>query len=1365
VSTGTPSQPFTNLVFKSQSSSLNYIYEDGPKDLVLGASSNSYKNIKLEKGGNVKFTGGHKEYFIKKLEIINGTVNLPAADYWIEKLELENTRLMVDGVGTVRLFVKKEIEIERDSLINSPVHGEAGNPSQLLVFGFGKVEIGYKSTFSGLVYANNKVEVDNYSHFFGAISSSKIELENHSTVTYAANNLAAAYLDGLCNSPLSINILEPMTLITVASSPIALDGIINDADASLTVNGEPVAHNSGLFSVNVNLQQGLNNIVARAVNDGGQVTTSSISVYLDVTSPYITVESPKEGQVVYAPIIAVAGLVNDIVRGTISEKQATVMVNGVQALVKNRSYFAENVSLIVGANTITITASDEVGNTNTKSINIIYQPVSGQHIGLVSGQNQNAQIQSVLTKPLAVKLLDIKNQPIANKNVVFRVLQGDGMLAPGTSTEGQGTLVKTDSNGIATSIFKVGSRAGKGNHRVRAKAVGFEGEVIFYVSADPRPANKLSINSGNNQRAAISQSLPQPFVVVATDDGSNVIQGLEVEFKVTKGNGSFSDGSMIYRSLTDSDGRATAQFILGPESGRDFHRVTATIVGTGFNAGFTVTALVSGDPGNTSIKGVVLDNQDNVLPNVTIRIDGTNRQEVTDAQGQFVIGNVPVGPVHLLVDGSTTTLSGEWPTLSYNIVTVAGAVNELSSPIYLVKLNEETSTWVGQNDVEITVKDLPGFKLIVKDGSVTFPDGKKVGQLSITKVNANKIPMAPPNGMQPQFIITIQPVGTKFDPPATLILPNVDGHLPGAQVEMYSYDHDLEEFVTIGLGTVSPDGYKIQSNPGIGVIKAGWHCGSQPGGSGCTYNCRSCQKCDGDCNCVPDPTNKPRDLVDGDCHKSTCIGGEIDPFGDIDDTDEPKDLISGDCQGDTCVGGTSTYGDKDSDSPDDVLGDCQIGLCFNGFVDYQPDDFDIPEDEFGDCGYPICFDGEISSIPDDTDEPDINPNSDLCQAPFCLNGTIEYRYEAGVVQPDIVTEDCRTYQCALDGETGRILPKYDDYGEDRPKSVCLTCIDKNPAPDLSKDTVQCEGNACKHCQAGDCVEISEPLVLDETFTFPETIPLSMPAIDFLVFTTPGFGFQVETTLHSERGCCPEKNGEVVCSGDANVSLNAYVEDLGLAVPITRLGKVCEGVLRKTGIFGNQFVCEFDAKVGTSFSLLGDVQGQWSDCTGTGETVWSGSGYNERKYSLRLHAEVGYNIPGNWQDNVFVRYYSETGLFRGVRLALQANTGYSADFIIQDDNQSPSPRVTYTGTFDGVTTFFDSNIGFTIICDRLAELSPSCVPFPVNLPQQLLPEMGGRYYFDRINFGPFTMASTPLIDGIGQHVQDLSFLPSWRKCPQ
>ena len=100
--------------------------------------------------------------------------------------------------------------------------------------------------------------------------------------------------------------------------------------------------------------------------------------------------------------------------------------------------------------------------------------------------------------------------------------------------------------------------------------------------------------------------------------------------------------------------------------------------------------------------------------------------------------------------------------------------------------------------------------------------------MTVTPVNGDKVPMSPGFGQQPRFVVTIQPVGTIFNPPAQLTLPNVDGLAPRQVTEMYSYDHDLAAFVAIGTGTVSEDGSVIASDPGVGVIKAGWHCGGNP---------------------------------------------------------------------------------------------------------------------------------------------------------------------------------------------------------------------------------------------------------------------------------------------------------------------------------------------------------------------------------------------------------------------------------------------------------------------------------------------------------------------------------------------------------
>ncbi len=728
---------------------------------------------------------------------------------------------------------------------------------------------------------------------------------------------------------LTVQITSPATLLTVGSTPLAVSGTISDPDASLTLNGVPVSHSNGEFQGLVALEEGLNTIVARAVKAGSE-GTDSIVVSMDLTPPYITVDNPVDGAVVNTDVITVTGLVNDIVRGTISEGEANVTVNGVTATVSNRSYMARNVKLAEGDNTLTISAADAVGNVSQLSINVHYKVPAPRRIEMVSGQDQSASIGTPLTQPLTVRLVDSDGSLVPGKDVVFRVVQGEGTVGAGTLDESQAVLVTSDADGLAATSFKVGARAGNGNHRVRARALGFDGEVVFNASATAALGDKVSIISGNNQRGAVNQPLPQPFIVAVTDVGNNLIAGAEVEFAVVKGGGKFHNGAQTFVATTDADGRATAELTLGPEVGLDVQTVRASLVGTPAIAGFTASALVVGDPGQTSISGVVLDNQDNPIPGVTIRVDGTAREAIASAEGQFTITEVPVGPVHLIVDGSTATIPGEWPTLSYNIVTIAGAENPLSSPIYLVKLDTEHAKWVGAEDVEYTLEELPGFKLTVKAGSVTFPDGSKQGLLSVTPVNANKVPMAPPNGMQPQLIVTIQPAGAKFDPPAPLTLPNVDGHKPGAQVEMYSYDHDLEEFVTIGLGTVSADGSVIASNNGVGVIKAGWHCGSQPAGSGCCSGggggggCAVCQKSESDdCNnndCVADDSQDP-----GECQK--CSGGAPVP----DDSEDPGECksckggkVENDPDGASCDDGLyCTSADGESPGPDQ----CENGSC------------------------------------------------------------------------------------------------------------------------------------------------------------------------------------------------------------------------------------------------------------------------------------------------------------------------------------------------------------------------------------------------------------------------------------------------------
>ncbi|MFT6306950.1 MAG: Leucine-rich repeat (LRR) protein, partial [Halioglobus sp.] len=638
----------------------------------------------------------------------------------------------------------------------------------------------------------------------------------------------------------SVVIASPTSLTTVGASPILVSGTVNDFATTLTLNGIAVPITNGAFSANVALDQGHNTVIARVTDDGGQAGTASISVTMDDTAPFLSVDSHSENEVVATSSVVITGLVNDIVRGTVDEGDATVLINGVDAAVSNKS-FALEVTLATGPNLIQIEAVDAIGNLSTLAFTLFYEQPTARFIEVAAGQNQTGTIGSLLSTPLRVNVFGTGGFPESSVPVIFTVSQGAGAF-PG---DVRAIIVNSDLFGAAEVPFQLGNRVGVANQKVEATAVGYN-KVVFTSNTTGLPGNKISINAGNNQRGSVGDQLPAPLVVTVTDAGANVVAGAEVIFEVTRGGGLLGNDLASQSFTTDGDGRVAAQYQLGAVTGFDEQLITARLVnpdGSEFTAQFSATAFVPADPGLTRVSGVVLNNQDEPLPGTIVRVEGTTRQAIADAEGKFLITEAPVGPVHLIIDGSTTTVSGEYPDLSFNLVTVAGVNNVMVSPIYMVKLDTENSVFAGQQDVSISLADFPGFQLDIAKDSITFPDGSRQGFVSVTTVNSSKIPMPPPDGLQPQFIVTIQPSGARFDPPARLTLPNIEGRGAGEQFEMFSYDHDLEEFVGIGLGTVSDDGLVVRSNSGVGVIKAGWHGGAQPSETG-SVSGTSSQVCD-----------------------------------------------------------------------------------------------------------------------------------------------------------------------------------------------------------------------------------------------------------------------------------------------------------------------------------------------------------------------------------------------------------------------------------------------------------------------------------------------------------------------------------------
>ena len=647
-------------------------------------------------------------------------------------------------------------------------------------------------------------------------------------------NVASASFEVALAFPLEIAFTEPEPDFLTGVASVRVAGTVSPSARSVRVNGVAAQLGSGTFSIeSLGLHDGVNELVAVAEDAAGNVGTASVRVIADTTPPGASITFPVDGSVVSTPTVTVTGLINDLTIGTVSDTRATVTVNGVAASVANRSFAATGVPLLPGANTVIAVATDRAGNRATAEIHVTHAAPAGvASLRIVSGDWQTATISSVLPAPLVVAVRDAAGQPVRDAQVVFRVVRGDGTLEGGQRI----ALVRTNAQGQASLHWTIGSRAGVGVDRVRATAVGVVGEISFSATALAGAPAAINVASGDDQRGAVGTGLSRPLFAVVTDDGHNAIPGVPITFRVVAGDGGLVEGAGADTAVveTDDSGLASVRLILGPSQGFDNNLVEATHAGlTTLPATFKASAFLAGDPAQTKISGTVLDNQGDPVPGVTMRIRDTALTATTDAQGRFLVTGVPVGQVFLIADATTAARPGHWASLEYELFAIAGVENTLPRPIYILPLDLPNGVYVDETrGGTVTLPEVPGFSLEIAPGSVTFPSGTRSGVVSVTAVHADRVPMAPGAGMQPRLIVTIQPGGAHFDPPAKLTLPNVDGLAPGTVTELFSFDHDIGEFVAIGTGTVSEDGLVVQSDPGFGILEAGWHCGAPPSGSG-----------------------------------------------------------------------------------------------------------------------------------------------------------------------------------------------------------------------------------------------------------------------------------------------------------------------------------------------------------------------------------------------------------------------------------------------------------------------------------------------------------------------------------------------------
>jgi len=700
------------------------------------------------------------------------------------------------------------------------------------------------------------------------------------------------------------NTTSPGNLTGNVERPVTVTGYVNKPVTSVTVNQQQAELSSDGTQFkfdNFFLREGANVLTVVATDANGRVGTAAVSVSVDQTAPILTVESPIDGAITSNSKIDVRGIANDAVEGFVGAPEPTVTVNGKSGAVSDRYFLVTDVPLQLGMNTLTVTAADQFGNARSQEIKVSRIAVGSDRLTIIDGNNQTANAVTELPRPLIVVAVNAVGEPLAGFPINFDVLRGTGSISTQQSLKtlvaGQAArnlIVTTDANGRASVWFTTGKQAGAGANVVRASNPKLTEGVTFVATTQRGAVAKVNADMGINQFAETSSQPLELMSVVIRDVEDNHLPNVPVVFSVEEGDAYFVDttgaqaqnnGKRIVLS-TDKNGLVAVRPYMGTTPG--LVRISAQALKnangdvnnpadlTG-NANFFVQVKQAQD-GPTSFKGYVYTDKGLPLPGVRLSIGRTALSSTTDETGAFQMENVPPGRIDLFVDGRTSSAQGKtWPSLHFEAYSVRGQTNQLAHPIYLPPLLvSEAKTVGGNEDVILKIPGIAGFQMKVKANSVTFPDGSKVGTLIVSPVTADKLPMAPPAGGA-QFGVpawTVQPAGTRFDPPIEVTLPNSSSQPPGDNIPIVQWDHDLGQFVPMGRATVSEDGAFLVTDAGSGITKAGW-------GGACVYDpnkcgknkppkCTRCQMEDQSGEC---PTCKPDKSKDGDAEVK--FGGKL----------------------------------------------------------------------------------------------------------------------------------------------------------------------------------------------------------------------------------------------------------------------------------------------------------------------------------------------------------------------------------------------------------------------------------------------------------------------------------------------------------
>src|SRR5258708_21622377 len=182
------------------------------------------------------------------------------------------------------------------------------------------------------------------------------------TATDNAGNTASAGI--------KLNIDKTPPTITAAPSPVPNANGWNNSNITVTFAcGDSLSGVANCPSPVAVSTEGANQLISgTATDNAGNVMSASVTFNLAKPPPVLSIASPAHGAIVSTSAISVTGSVSHSLSGV-----SSVTCNGVSANVQGGSLTCP-MTLVIGANTISVQALDVAGNSSTQSETVTFVP-------------------------------------------------------------------------------------------------------------------------------------------------------------------------------------------------------------------------------------------------------------------------------------------------------------------------------------------------------------------------------------------------------------------------------------------------------------------------------------------------------------------------------------------------------------------------------------------------------------------------------------------------------------------------------------------------------------------------------------------------------------------------------------------------------------------------------------------------------------------------------------------------------------------------------------------------------------------------------------------------------------------------------